>query len=261
MGWFRRAAETLNTADPLLDAQLALTPSIRRVARLEAQGTPANGVITGIRFSLNDDTTRCEYAVTTAGPSGFGAGTTPADLTRFGVRTQPTQGGHRLRLGVPVVVKVDGKRGILDWEAMRAAWGLQGVVLNQEAMKSPPDNGVVDTAVDWRFDKRLKKGERARATITALGRRSAMGMATLNWDADLRLADGRVTQAGGQEVPAYAQWFAAVGVEVPIALDPKDPSKAAVDWAAAALENIGDVGFDDDPPAGSIAAQVEGRAG
>ena len=95
---------------------MALAPSIRRVRKLEERGTPANGVITGIHFSLNNETTRKEFTVSVLGASGW---------QRFGVRTQPTE-AHRLRLGVPVVAKVDGDRGILDWDAMAAAWGLEG---------------------------------------------------------------------------------------------------------------------------------------
>jgi hypothetical protein len=58
-------------------------------------------------------------------------------------------------------------------------------------------------------------------------------------------------------VPFYAGWLAAPGVEVPVAVDPKDPSKAVVDWAAAANEPTRAPGrLDDPPPDGSAAAQL-----
>ena len=81
MGLFRRAASAVNSADPVSSAVIALSPSIRRVDRLMERGTPANGVITGIRFSLNDSTVRKEFAVSVQTPSGW---------QRIGVRTQPT---------------------------------------------------------------------------------------------------------------------------------------------------------------------------
>ncbi len=107
-------------------------------------------------------------------------------LADIGLRTQPAE-AHRLRLGVPVVVKVDGSRAILDWDAMVAAWGLQGQFLSQDPMRKPP-------------------------------------------------ADGEV---------------------VPAVIDPNDSSRANIDWPTHAIERFDTVGFDDDPPAGSIAAQIE----
>jgi len=48
---------------------------------------------------------------------------------------------------------------------------------------------------------------------------------------------------------------AAPGAEVPVAVDPNDPAKAVVDWAAAANEPSRSPGrLDDAPPAGSAAA-------
>jgi len=48
---------------------------------------------------------------------------------------------------------------------------------------------------------------------------------------------------------------AAPGAEVPAAVDPRDPAKAVVDWAAAANEPSRSPGrLDDAPPAGSAAA-------
>ncbi len=140
MGFFRRAASAANRADPTTAAVIALSPSIGRVERLLARGTPANGVITGIRFSLNDDTVRQEYAISTQTDSGW---------QRIGVRTQPVE-SHRLRLGLSVVVRFDGDRGVLDWPAMAAAWGLGDGQLSQDSLRRPPDDGVVDTALDAR---------------------------------------------------------------------------------------------------------------
>ena len=146
------------------------------------------------------------------------------------MRTQPNE-AHRLRLGVPVVVKVDGDRGILDWEAMREAWGLGGQLafLAQESMRSAPDDGIVDTARDIRVQSHLKKWTPTEATIVSLRRRTVMGMATLNWDIELQLPDGGRTLSKGDEVPSYAQWYAAPGAVVPAVVNPKDTGAASID--------------------------------
>ena len=252
MGIFKRAAAAVNDRyDVATDLAIALDPANRRVGKLEARGTPANGVITGIRFSVNDTTTRKEFAVSV--PRGDGT-------LRFGIRTQPTE-AHRLRLGVPVVAKVDGDRGILDWEAMRAAWDLGDQSLFQESIRRGPDDGIVDTALDARVQRRLKRWTPVDATIVSLERRTVMGMATLGWDVHLRLPDGGTAVSKSDEVPSYAQWYAAPGALVRAVADPKDPGAASIDWPAVALAQVAEVGFDDDPPPGSIAAELEGARG
>jgi hypothetical protein len=121
VAWFKKAASAVNDHyDVATELTVALAPSIRRVRKLEERGTPANGVITGIHFSLSNETTRKEFAVSVLDGNGS---------QRFGVRTQPTE-AHRLRLGMPVVAKLDGDRGILDWDAMARAWGLEGQFLS-----------------------------------------------------------------------------------------------------------------------------------
>jgi hypothetical protein len=251
MKLFKRAASAINDHyDVATDLAIALDPSIRRVKKLEARGTPANGVVTGIHFSLNDGTTRKEYAVTVAGGAG----------PRIGVRTQANE-GHRLRLGMPVVVKLDGSRGILDWDAMAAAWGLTGQFLAQDSLRKPPDDGIVDSAIDMSVQRRLKKWTPGEATIVALSRRTVMGMATLNWDVQVQMADGHVALSKRDEVPSYAQWFTAPGAVVPVTIDPDDRSRAAIDWRRFALAQSDAVGFDDDPPEGSIAAEIESSRG
>ena len=248
MALFRKAASAVNTHyDVATELTVALSPSIRRVRKLEQQGTPANGVITGIRFSLNNETTRKEFAVSVLDGSGL----------RVGVRTQPGV-AHRLRLGLPVVVKVDGDRGILDWAAMAQAWGLDGDFLSQESIRKPPQDGIVDTALDARVQSHLRKWTPTPATIVSLRQCTVMGMPTANWDIELKLADGRTAVSKRDAVPSYAQWDAAPGAAVSAVIDPKDPARANIDWPAFALAKFDAVGFDDDPPAGSIAADLEG---
>lgn len=236
MRWFRRAAATEPTVAP--------DPSIRRAERLRAAGTPANAVITGIRFTRHDSSTRQEYAIALEDE-----GTWP----RYGVRTQPSHGAHRLRLGTPVVALVLVDRAALDWEVMSSAWRLPDGVFVQESLRRPPADGVVDDALD----ERVRRWAPTSATIVAMRR----GTSAATWDVDLRLADGRLSRCAGDGVPAYAQWHAAPGAVVPAVADPDEPGAAAIDWPAFALAHADDAGFDDDPPPGSIAAILERATG
>lgn len=247
MALFRKAAAAVNTHyDIATELTVALKPSIRRVRKLEAQGTPANGVVTGIHFKLNDDTTRKEFAITVLDGSGL----------RIGVRTSPSV-AHRLRLGMPAVVKLDGDRGVLDWDAMTQAWGLGSDFIAQDSLRKPPSDGIIDTALDMRVQSHLKKWTPTQATIVSFQRCTVMGLPTQNWDVELQLADGSRALSKRDGVPSYAQWDAKLGAVVPAVIDPKDSSRASIDWPAFARAQFDTVGFDDDPPPGSIAAELE----
>jgi hypothetical protein len=206
-------------------------------------------VVTGIRFTLQGETVRKEFAVTVVDGA----------TRRFGVRAQPVQ-AHRLRLGVPVVAMLDGDRGILDWNAMAVAWGLGDAFLTQDSIKKVPDDGILDMSLDARVQRHLKRWSPTEATIVALRRRSVLGVPTSNWDIDLQLSDGQPAVSSRDEVPSYAQWYAAPGAIVPAVIDPGDRSRASIDWTAFALSRFATVGFDDAPPPGSIAAEFEGAA-
>ena len=245
MGLFKRAASAINTADPATDLTLALAPSIRRVQKLEERGSPANGVITGVKFTLDDDTTRKDYAVTVL-ESG----------ARYGIRAYP-RAAHRMRLGLPVVVKADDGRAVFDWAAMAAAWGLDEESAGQDSLRKPPDDGIHDSALDARVQRHLKKWPPVSATIVSVTRTTMFGLQTVNFDVELELLDGSRSLSKRDEVPSYAQWWAAPGAVVPAVVDPGDTSKASVDWPAFALAKVDDVGFDDDPIDGSIAALLE----
>jgi hypothetical protein len=148
----------------------------------------------------------------------------------------------------------DGDAVVLDWPAMCARWGVADEP-GQKRRRKPPANGVTDKAVGWADQRRVKKWTPRRATITAVTRRGGAVGPTLNFDVALRLDDGAQAVAGNAEIPFYAAWLAAPGAEVPIAVDPKDPAKAVVDWAAAANEPSRSPGrLDDPPPDGSAAA-------
>jgi hypothetical protein len=239
MGFFTRAASVADSR------AVAVPPAIRRARKLEERGTPPNGVVTGVKFSLNDETTRKEFAITALDTG-----------ERFGVRTEP-RAAHRLRHGLPVVMTTDGGRPVLDWPAMTAAWGIPDEDLLQHGVRKPPPDGIDDTAVNFDVRRHLKKWSPVSATIVSVTRKIVFGLPTLNWDVVLELADGSHALSKSDELPSYAQWWAAPAAVVPAVVKPDDPSKANIDWPTFALQHVDEVGFDDDPVAGSVAAELE----
>ena len=71
-----------------------------------------------------------------------------------------------------------------------------------ESMRKPPADGVVDTALDARVQRHLKKWLPTPATIVAVQRCTMMGMPTLNWDVELRLPGERTAVSTRDEVPS-----------------------------------------------------------
>ena len=162
-----------------------------------------------------------------------------------------------MRLGLPVVVKADDGRAVFDWAAMAAAWGLDEESAGQDSLRKPPDDGIHDSALDAHVQRHLKKWPPVSATIVSVARTTMFGLQTVNFDVELELLDGSRSLSKRDEVPSYAQWWATPGAVVPAVVDPGDTSKASVDWPAFALAKVDDVGFDDDPIDGSIAALLE----
>ncbi|HMJ97326.1 MAG TPA: hypothetical protein VK486_15845 [Thermoleophilaceae bacterium] len=223
-------------------------PGFKRADSALERGSAARATIVGIEQKLDDGTVTRFVAVAVSTPSG----------TRTGgvqVGHGPAQALARLRLGVEVLVRhSDGDAVVLDWPAMCALWGVAGEPA-QKRRRKPPGDGVTDKAVDWSDQRRLKKWTPRRAMITALSRRDGVIGPTMNFDVSLRLEDGAQAVAGNTEIPFYGAWLATPGAEVPVAVDPKDLTKAVVDWAAAANEPSRSPGrLNDPPPDGSAAA-------
>ena len=252
MGFLDRVIGAVNKVGTPIDS---LTDTIgpsryKKGQDLESGGRSVAGRIAGIERKLDDGQDTELFALEFTGPDG---------PVVAGARIR-TRGMERLRLGMPVLLRVDDDgRAVLDWQALCARWGIEFAEPAQRSLRSAPDPGVTDTALDMRVQRHLRKWTPARAKIVSLERRTMFGgVATQNWDLVLQLADGTTTKAGGEVVPFYAGWLAAPGADVPIVLDPKDPGKASVDWPAAANEVADRAGaLDDAPPAGSIAAAVE----
>lgn len=223
-------------------------PGFKRADRALEMGAAAGATVVGIEQKLDDGTVTRSVAVAVPTASGMHTG---------GVQVMhgPAHVLARLRLGVEVLVRHgDGDAVVLDWPAMCALWGVTDEPA-QKRRRKQPGNGVTDKAVDWADQRRLKKWTPRRATITALSRRNGVMGPTLNFDVALRLDDGAQAVAENTEIPFYAAWLAAPGAEVPVVVDPKDPAKAVVDWAAAANEPSRSPGrLDDHPPDGSAAS-------
>ena len=227
-------------------------PGFKRADRALEKGAAAGATLVGIEQKLDDGTTTRFVAV--AVPTANGTRTAGVHVMHG-----PAHVLARLRLGVEVLVRHRRRRrGGARLAGHVRALG-RGRRARAEAPSQAAREGVTDKAVDWADQRRLKKWTPRRATITGLSRRdSVMGPST-NFDVALRLDDGAQAVAGNAEIPFYAAWLAAPGAEVPVAVDPKNPAKAVVDWAAAANEPSRSPGrLDDPPPDGSAAALLAG---
>ena len=174
---------------------------------------------------------------------------------RAGVRLSAPH-KHRLRLGMPLVLRVQEEHAVLDWPALCATWGLEEKTVAQRLLKKPPEDGVRERAVDMLDARRLKKWTPVRGTVVQIDRKTALGMPTQNFEIALDVEGARTV--ADQHVPFYASWLARPGAELPIAVDPDRPGRAKVDWEAAANEASAAHGALDDAPAeGSVAALYE----
>lgn len=246
MGLLDRFIRGVNdAAEPLQRATVLVDRRITQAAALAATGRSRGGIIVGIHRQLGgDDTESVVYSIALPVEG--------ADPERVTVEVW-SRHAHRLRLGLPVPVRTDGDAGVLDWPALCERWGVDpSDVVQRKQRKERPD-GIADKAIDLRTSRRLAKLPRTTATIVGLDRFVLMGMPTSNWDVHLRLADGTRAKSPKDAIPVYARWVAAPGAEVPVAVDPGEPDKAAIDWIAAATATAGAVELDDVPPPGSVA--------
>ena len=115
---------------------------------------------------------------------------------------------------------------------MAAAWNLGDEFLGQDSLRKAPDDGIHDAALDARVQRHLRKWSPVSATIVSLTRTTMFGLQTINFDVELELADGSRALSKRDDVPSYAEWWAAPGATVPAVVDPDDTSKANIDWCA-----------------------------
>jgi len=186
------------------------------------------------------------------------------DSTTFVVRLESAEGGafavkfdtHPpmvLRLGAEVLVRADGRGVVLDTDAMASAPAVP--TTEGRGARSVPERGIDDKTIGGRVLKRLAGWQSTRGVIASWDSASFFGIATDSFDIVVTTADGSTATASRDGVPTYLRWFVHPGADVPIVVDPSDPTRAQVHWLALADERSGGR-WDDDPPEGSIAAAL-----
>lgn len=251
MGFLDKAIDAVNrVASPIQNALSPTDPRSARAARVQRDGDAGTGRIVCIHRRPSGEATQTVYAIDVpASP------TTAAQ--RIATEVGTTRHLHRLRPGVEVPVRVDGDRGVIDWPALAQRCGLAGPEPRQQLHGSPPADGILDTAHPNPVLRRLERGRRTTATITALDRVVVLGMPTVNWDVHLLLEDGTAATIAKDEVPPYAWFAAAAGAVVPVAVDERDATAVSVDWAALASAAAATAHLDQEPPPGSLADEVD----
>jgi hypothetical protein len=156
LSWLNRRGNEI--ASPTLQ-----DPGFRRADEALEKGAQAGATIVGVEQKLDDGTISRFVAVAIPGTHVAGVQVTGSMAALA-----------RLRLGVEVLVRHgEGDDVVLDWPALCARWGVAGEPAQKKRRKAPAE-GVVDKAVDWGEQRKLKKWIARRATVTALSRRGAL---------------------------------------------------------------------------------------
>jgi hypothetical protein len=212
-----------------------------RADQLEGEGAAIEGTVTGVHFTLNDSIPEGVYRVEWQDPEPRAAG----------VRYSGAAAPSLLRLGSSVPLRVDGDKAVVDTALLS---GLAGAPSTPgRTARGAPETGVSDTSLSWEVLRHLEKWSPDRGTVVSLERVALLGLTTDNWDLMVTRSDGTHALVKRDFVPPYARWFVFPGATVPLAVDPKDPTMAQVDWPALATENSGG-SWRDAPPDGSVAA-------
>ena len=234
---------------PVQNTETMVDPRLRRGADVASDGQPRQGRIVGIQRRPVGEATQTVFVVDVPG------GPTE-DPLRFSTEVTSTSYLHRLRLGLEVPVRVDGDRGAIDWSAMAARWGIDAAEPGQRRHRKHPPEGIDDRDHPNATLRLLEHGRRSSATISSLERVFALGMPTVNWDLHLTLEDGSTAVRRKEEVPPFAWWCTAPEVRVEVAVDDRDPSRVAVDWAVL-VQGAAPGRVEDAPPPNTLAAEVE----
>lgn len=242
LGKLLKGADRVYEAKEDLEYALVRDRRFERAEALARAGTSNEAVVTGIRRRLNDSTTETQVRLEWLAPEPRAA------AVHFG-GSMPLM----VRLGSTVAIRFEGDAAVLDPAAMAGTPGAPADAGRRS--RKVPDQGVDDTSLDMRVLSRLKKWTAETAVVRTFEQTSAFGMAMENWHIVVRRADGSEATVGKDHVPPYARWFVAPGAEVPIVVDPKDASRAQIDWALLAEQRATVGGRWQDPaPEGSIAS-------
>ena len=93
-----------------------------------------------------------------------------------------------------------------------------------------PDQGMDDRALDMSVLSRIEKWAPQDATVESFERVTVFGMPSESWTIVVTIADGTRATVNKDKVPPYARWFVSPGAVVPAVIDPKDPSRAQINW-------------------------------
>jgi hypothetical protein len=252
MGFLDRVVGGANTAyEKWSDLTTITDPTLGAASKRMADGDVAVGTVTGIHRRFNE-VTEDFIGVTARDAAG--------EVHRFGIQVAlGTVAMSRLRLGMQVPMRIDGKKAVLDGPALGAALGVDLADPTQRSKRSAPDDGIEDTARDARVLKRLKTWPRSTATLTGFDPIFVLGMRTESWDVQVRLADGSAAVASKEQVPFYVQSLVAPGTEVPVATDPAGGT-VAIDWPAFAMAVAGASDPTTPPAPASVAERLSADA-
>lgn len=196
-------------------------------------GTATTGSIVALRISESssgESTIRVDEYVVAAGGR------------RHAVR-QVLSPDDRVRLGMPVHVKVRGDDLFIDWSATMAALGISGE--NQthrwKSIKDWGDDGITDTVVG--YDKAAKRGTAADARLDAVEHVSQLGgmLKTITFLMTVTIAGDEpyAVELKRQVVPHYATHLPTVGTTLPAFVDDKRLDRVTIDWPNAAERDPG----------------------
>ena len=250
MGLFKRVVQG---ADKVYDAKETLETAIfkdRRFGRAEklaASGDPNQAVITGIRRRFNDSTTDTDIRLEWFAPE-----------LRVGAIHYGSAMPMLIRLGSTIAIKSDGDAAVIDPQAMAEAPDPPRDAGRRS--RKVPEQGMDDKALDMSVLSRIRKWTPQDATVESFERVTVFGMASENWNIVVTTPDGTRATVKNDEVPPYARWFVAPGAVVPAVVDPNDPGRAQINWPELAERTAVAGGvWQEEPPAGSIAAGLVGR--
>jgi hypothetical protein len=239
-----KGADAIDQAKTDLEFALFRDRRFEKAEALAASGASNEAVVTGIRRRTSDGTTETTVRLEWYAPEPRVAGIHYGDVMPLVVR-----------LGSTVAIRFDGDAAVLDPAAMAGTPGAPADAGRRS--RKAPEQGVDDKSLDSRVLSRLKKWPAEVGVVQGFERVTAFGLPMENWHILVRRADGSTAKVNRDHVPPYARWFVAPGSEVPIVVDPKDPTRAQIDWPELA-EQRATVGgrWQDPPPEGSIAASL-----